>query len=302
MNKVGFSITGTSVNNNSSSNLEILEEELTQFKLLEVDSIELPIYALDIIVGKKIFKPEIDKLKKIISTFDFNYTVHGELSVNLMDEEFFTDHKEVLKKNIEVSGELGASHLVTHFGYTTKKIFEDKNHYSELLEKQNECYEELSSLADSCNVTLAIECLFPFNMEAYAPLPSEIAHNLNQINHKRIKACLDFSHAYINCNYNNADYISEIKTMAPLSEHLHMHDSFGLLQKMPTFYKSEAVSYGLGDIHLPLGWGNIPFDEIFDELQFPKNTNFNFELLPKHYPYFEENIKIAKELINKISA
>ena len=90
--------------------------------------------------------------------------------------------------------------------------------------------------------------------------------------------------------------------MAPFSEHLHMHDSFGLLQKMPTFYKSEAVSYGLGDIHLPLGWGNIPFDEIFDELQFPKNTNFNFELLPKHYPYFEENIKIAKELINKISA
>ena len=67
MNKVGFSITGTSVNNNSSSNLEILEGELTQFKLLEVDSIELPIYALDIIVGKKIFKPEIDKLKKIIS-------------------------------------------------------------------------------------------------------------------------------------------------------------------------------------------------------------------------------------------
>ena len=43
MNKVGFSITGTSVNNNSSSNLEILEGELTQFKLLEVDSIELPI-------------------------------------------------------------------------------------------------------------------------------------------------------------------------------------------------------------------------------------------------------------------
>ena len=78
MNKVGFSITGTSVNNNSSSNLEILEEELTQFKLLEVDSIELPIYALDIIVGKKIFKPEIDKLKKIISTFDFNYTVHEQ--------------------------------------------------------------------------------------------------------------------------------------------------------------------------------------------------------------------------------
>ena len=88
--------------------------------------------------------------------------------------------------------------------------------------------------------------------------------------------------------------------MAPFSEHLHLHDSFGLLQTMPTYIKSEAVSYGLGDIHLPLGWGNIPFDEVFDKLELPKDTNLNFELLRNHYPYFEENIKKAKELIKKI--
>ena len=88
--------------------------------------------------------------------------------------------------------------------------------------------------------------------------------------------------------------------MAPLSEHIHMHDSFGILQKLPTYIQSEAVSYGFGDIHLPLGWGSIPFDKIFNEVDFPKNTNLNFELLPKHNAYFEESIKIARDLSQKI--
>ena len=34
------------------------------------------------------------------------YTVHGELSVNLLDQENFEDHKEVLKRDIEVSSEI----------------------------------------------------------------------------------------------------------------------------------------------------------------------------------------------------
>ena len=39
-----------------------------------------------------------------------------------MDEKFFNDHKEILIKDIEVSGEIGATHLVTHFGYTLSLI------------------------------------------------------------------------------------------------------------------------------------------------------------------------------------
>ena len=147
---------------------------------------------------------------------------------------------------------------------------------------------------------MAIECLYPFDDNSYAPLPGEIANHLNRINHPNIKACLDISHAYINCTYRNAHFINEIKEMAPLSEHIHMHDSFGILQELQTYNESEAVSYGFGDIHLPLGWGSIPFDKIFDEIRLPKNANLNFELYPKHHAYFEESIKIARKLSQKI--
>ena len=69
---------------------------------------------------------------------------------------------------------------------------------------------------------------------------------------------------------------------------------------MPTYQESEAVSYGLGDIHLPLGWGDIPLNKVFDGISLPKNANLNFELLPKHHAHFEESIKIARELNQKI--
>ena len=116
MSKIGFSISLTS------GNLDMLPDQLNKCKELSIDSVEIPIFLIDIIVGKKILTSELKKLQSIISKYKFDYTVHGELSVNLMDEKYFDDHKEILKKNIEVSSEIGATHLITHFGYTSLAV------------------------------------------------------------------------------------------------------------------------------------------------------------------------------------
>ena len=148
MTKIGFSASLPS------ENLDMLPSQLDKFNTLGIDSVELPIYEIDIIVGKKILFDELKKLQSIIKLYDFDYTIHGELSVNLMDEKYFDDHKEVLKKDIEVSGEIGATHLITHFGYTTISNFENKSKYEDLLKKQNECYADIADFADKHNVTL----------------------------------------------------------------------------------------------------------------------------------------------------
>ena len=293
MKKIGIS---ASCNNGG---IGSLDSQLDHFISMKVDSVEIPLFDTDVIVGKKIIGSELDDLKKILSNRNLDYTIHGELSVNLLDEKYFEDHKEVLKKDIEVSGEVGATHLVTHFGQTTNSIYEDTNKYNDLLKKQDDCYLELSELAKSSNVVLAIENLFPFETDMYAPLPSEIANHLKKLNHPFVKSCLDISHAYINCTYRNVHFINEIKTMAPLSEHIHMHDSFGILQEMPTYNFSEASSYGLGDLHLPLGWGSIPFDKVFEELKLPENINLNFELPPRYSKYWHQNIKQARDILQK---
>ena len=66
---------------------------------------------------KKINQAELKILKDTLLNQDMAYTVHGELSVNLLRSRTFSySHKEILKRDIEVSGEIKATHLVTHFG------------------------------------------------------------------------------------------------------------------------------------------------------------------------------------------
>ena len=88
--------------------------------------------------------------------------------------------------------------------------------------------------------------------------------------------------------------------MGPLSEHIHMHDSFGNIERIWTYIESEATSYGQGDLHLPLGWGDIPFDRIFDEVKFPTNVNLNFELPFRYEKYYKESISKARALLEKL--
>ena len=281
-------------------NIASLASQIDHFKSLGIDSVEIPLFETDIICGKKIISSELGILKNILDNKDIAKTVHGELSVNLLDSEYFDDHKEILKKDIEVSGAIGATHLVTHFGQTTNTIFDDQATYNDLLTRQNDCYAEMGEFGKRHGVVLAIENIFPFTVKHYAPMPSEVGAQLKKINHPNIKCCLDISHAYINCTYRNAHFIDEIKHMGPLAEHIHMHDSFGILQQMWTYMESEASSYGFGDLHLPLGWGDIPFAKVFESLEFPENINLNFELPSRYEKYWQQNIIEARQILEKI--
>ena len=294
MKKVGLSAECTN------GNIASLASQIDHFKSLGIDSVEIPLYETDIICGKKIVSSELGILINILDNKDIAKTVHGEMSVNLLDSEYFDDHKEILKKDIEVSGAIGATHLVTHFGQTTNTIFDDQTVYNDLLTRQNDCYAEMGEYAKQHGVVLAIENCWPFPAGNYAPMPSEVGAQVKKISHPNIKCCLDISHAYINCTYRNAHFIDEIKNMGPLAEHIHMHDSFGILQQTPTYIEAEATSYGFGDLHLPLGWGDIPFAKVFENLQFPENINLNFELSSRYEKYWQQNIIEARQILEKI--
>ena len=100
MKKIGFS---TQCPN---GDISALTDQIKMSKEAGVDSLEIPIFVTDVICGKKINQPELKILKNTLLNQDIDYTVHGELSVNLLDQEHFDNHKEVLKRDIEVSGEI----------------------------------------------------------------------------------------------------------------------------------------------------------------------------------------------------
>jgi len=114
MKKIGF--TGQCPNGDISA----LTKQIKMGKEAGVDSLEISIFETDVICGKKINQDELKLLKDTLLNQDMDYTVHGELSVNLLDQDHFDSHKEILKRNIEVSGEINATHLVTHFASNYK--------------------------------------------------------------------------------------------------------------------------------------------------------------------------------------
>src|SRR5690606_21167422 len=102
---------------------------------------------------------------------------------------------------------------------------------------------------------------------------------LREINHPNLVATLDFGHAYIQSNYLGLNFMDELRAIAPYTGHLHVHDNYGRMRgDMPFYYPQDGVTMGYGDLHLPLGWGDIKWEEIFSELTFLPDTGLLMEI------------------------
>lgn len=77
-----------------------------------------------------------------------------------------------------------------------------------------------------------------------------------------MRATLDVSHSAINLAHTGGDLVAEREAPAPLSNHLHRHDSFGRPDDIWMYALGERMAYDHGDLHLPVGWGDVPWARI----------------------------------------
>ena len=77
--------------------------------------------------------------------------------------------------------------------------------------------------------------------------------------------------------------MAEIAEIAPLSHHLHLNDCFGAVRDGPISLPGEALAYGSGDLHLPLGWGSLPWEQLLTEPAYPEHVILNDELHPNYW-------------------
>jgi len=127
-------------------------------------------------------------------------------------------------------------------------------------------------------------------------LPSRLAREIEAIGHPNVKACLDFSHAALACAAQGADFLAEAKQLARVARHLHIHDSFGDPAQFWTFSRSERLALGLGDLHLPIGWGNIPWRRIMEEFTFLPDAIFNLELPSQYWFELSDSVGAVREM------
>ncbi|HEX5933778.1 MAG TPA: sugar phosphate isomerase/epimerase [Pseudorhizobium sp.] len=264
----------------SDGELQSLEEDLRHLADMGVETVELGLTSLDLITGGRIVPERLERLAALTRQFTFRYTVHGLVSSNFMDPATSTYQLAAAKALVEVCDRIGAKVLVHHGGC----LRSDQIHERAAADlREREALLELAEFGRRHDVRIALENIFTTEPGQYRQTPAEVAGTVRALNHPNVVALIDFSHAYIESTYRGLDFRDQLRAMAPVAGHLHVHDSFGRPQAFyQGYHPQENTALGIGDLHLPLGWGDIDWNDIFAELEFLPGTTLMMEISSRY--------------------
>lgn len=277
---------------------------LDEAEAMGVDLVELPVYAWHLVVNGRILDNRLKDLVRALEGRRLGYSVHGALAVNLMDlPERLPRHEEVLAAHIEIAAAIGAQNLVMHSGFVRDADDDIEVAYS----RQRDALARAGDLAAAKGVTLCVENIFRFIHARETATPAKLAGELAAIDHPAVKATLDVSHAYIRCTDARLDPLAEMAALAPHIAHFHLHDSFGRPnERRPGdvwyYDPAEAVAFGEGDLHLPIGWGGIDWDAVVQMVRPPAGAVAILELNPRHWRELSDQVPVLRALAGRFQA
>ncbi len=265
----------------STPNASGFSAKLDRMQRLAIDTVELPLYSLDLLVGLKRDALRCRRLLDACKDRPFGFSAHLPLSINFFaGAEHSARHYDLFRASLDLAADAGAENMVIHTGMRKPTA---TGTISDAYKRQREMLVKAGDEAKSRNCFVCVENLFGWSGYETASA-GKLADELAVINHENVKATLDFSHAYLHCAQNGTNFISEITRLAPFARHAHVHDSFGIPDDGMYFYRpSEAVAFGAGDLHLCIGRGSLPWDEVLSASEFPADTIFNIELDDRYF-------------------
>lgn len=273
-----------------------LEADLHALADIGCDTVELGITTVDFISGGRVIESRAKQLVSMLKQFPFRYTVHGLVSSNFMDKATQIYQVDAAKALVEFCDRIDARILVQHSGELRAEQISER---TDADSREREALVELGDFAKRYGVRIALENIFTTEPGQYRQTPAEVAHTVKALNHPNIVALIDFSHAYIECAYRGFDFFEQISAMAPVAGHLHVHDSFGRPQGFfHGYHPQENTMLGIGDLHLPLGWGDIAWERIFSELTFLPGTVLMMEIGARYRLEQPDCLARARKLID----
>lgn len=267
---------------------------LDEAEALGVDLVEIPLFTTRLIADGRINEPAMRWFERETAGRALGFSVHAMLSLNLMDDPARLPlHERVARANIELTGRLGAQNMVLHCGLAET---DDPGVLEDAYSRQRECLARLGDHAARHGVTVCVENIWSFDRRATA-LPSRLARELQAVGHPHVRATLDFAHAALQCALIGATLMDEVRALAPLAPHLHLNDCFGREAAAAIALPAEAMAYGSGDLHLPLGWGSLDWDRLVSEPDWPEGALvLNEELHPAYWYALADDVAELRRL------
>ncbi len=284
-----------------------LAEDLAFTRSLEPDFVEIWPQSLGIILGGSLDAFRLREIRNLLLDADLAYTVHAPLEINLMDLTTPDLQRETLDASLRFAQEIGAETVVCHAGQRigTRDF---RHSIAEQLNAERDALRRAGDRADDLGLALAVENYYPElpivkgEIYDYSVWPAGLAARISDVDHPAVGICLDVGHAALAAGVFGFDYFEACAAAAPLVRHLHIHDNLrrSNLTGVPPF--SEHAAYGLGDLHLPPGAGDIPLRELFRRVDFPRNPSCCVELSPDLYSRAPEALQAARGITASVVA
>lgn len=238
---------------------------------------ELSLCDEDVVANGRPFWPVVRRLQPVAERRGLRYTVHAPLAINLFDTENLAMHEAVTAAHLEVAAAFGARLIVIHCGLAWQQSVAPRT-LQRLVLQQRDALRRLGDVAARFGVLIAMETLRPLPGERVTLDAFEMAGAFRDIDHPFVRCTIDVGHSWQMASWKGQDYAAGLRALAPHVAHLHMQDLFGAPKAIRTMSRSELFAFGMDDLHLPLGWGEIPFDEVFRTLTLPAGTTMLMEL------------------------
>jgi sugar phosphate isomerase/epimerase len=275
-------------------NLEVLEHDLALFQRVGFDYVEIPVHGVDAILGGRLNERRVKRVREILAKFDLQYTVHSPDPLNLCDVERLDLQKAVFRSSLEFAQAIGAEIMVYHGGITNPINEKAGPSVERLKEVEREAIGELADLAADRGIVIGMENIGPYS---YSARIAELVEQVREINHPSVGITLDFGHAYLTARHLGYDFLEAIELAAPHIVHVHVHDNFGRMIVLPWDVPYiHTAPFGANDMHLPPGWGEIPYREVFSRLKDYQGVVL-MELKPRYSPYFDEVLQETRRLL-----
>ncbi|MCL2045982.1 MAG: sugar phosphate isomerase/epimerase [Oscillospiraceae bacterium] len=116
------------------------------------------------------------------------------------------------------------------------------------------------------------------------------------VNLDNFKLTFDISHWFLAIDGDKEVLLNDMKRLLPYIGHIHLHDNCGKRTGPRDAMGASRLIIGAGDIHLPLGWGDLPVKECVELLR-DYNGIINLEIEQRFNYHYSEAVSIVKEYL-----
>ncbi|RLE56710.1 MAG: hypothetical protein DRJ40_04795 [Thermoprotei archaeon] len=283
---------------------------LNFFSELNIEVLEISPHKFNLIIGRKLARENVQKLLDLLSPYRFKYTIHIPDEVNILDTHLLKYSLEVIKSCMELGQELDAKIMVLHSGYIIPPEQELQRvmwagprniTYVELSEEEK--YRALNQLAQNltkcCDlardygITIGLEN-GDLGLTHLCRRVSELLYVVVKAKRDNLGITLDIGHLYICSKALNFNFLKAMEEALPHTIHMHLSDNYGLYHP---YFPEHNVAYGFGDLHLPLGWGDIPWVQVVNRVFQRYRGALIIELSDK---YGEEGYRVSVQYLRKL--